>query len=1217
MSQISRLYDFQAGTKIYSSQVDDELNQIVKEINKTLDIATTTDEEQESGTIYAILATLSPVPTEYLDGMKVTLRAGGNNTLANVTVNLNSLGAKSLIRYHDGDSTSYSLEIGEWKKGCIYEVMYLLSIDKFVLVDSSVPRSYNSDNLSGMSASSSATVSTIAARTSSGGRLKAGVATESDDVVTKSQMDAVNSTLTAHTSNTSNPHSTTKSQVGLGNCDNTSDVNKPVSTAQAAALLLKVDKVTGKSLILDTLISKLEAIAAGAEVNVQADWTEASSGSDAYIKNKPTLGTVANKNTGTTAGTIPILDSNGKLAVSIIPVAAISNTTVISSEVEMLALTAQVGDLAIRTDLNKSFILQTEPASTLSNWAELLTPTDLVTSVCGKQGVVTLSADDVGALDTSDIYDALDSTATNKTLSANQGKALITIIGQLSGLNAFFTSTARDSLVNAINALLTYVGTDSFNSYYSGITTLIGCINKLATDKVTSSTIVAVRYNEGNFEYTTDGSNWTNLTGDQGIQGIQGKSYNPRGSWVSGGTYTNDSITIDVVYYNGASYYCTNSITGTTAPDTDASHWGLLASADNLASSMLMTGYLMDSSFPQPVEASDDVSEAIGKLEARMIPVDTVLSNHYHNVGLSATWTPIALPIVFACKTLAYGEGKFLTHNGSTGSQNYLISEDGITWEYHVGTNSVSFLGLRYCCDKFIRVGSSKIEYQSPTTGSWVSVTSPSGGWTDVCYGNSLYVIVGDSSYTARLLTSSDGITWTTITPGQNTGWNSVCYGEHTNMFVAVGSSGSYRVLYSTDGGSTWGSTNTADAYSWMSVCHGSGGFGERFVAVGTDRIMYSNDGVTWTNFGYTGAWKSVCFGNGMFVAVGTNKMACSADGINWVEYVPNENNSWVKVEYGDGVFVVLSTNGTYRAVRVELPLLRTSMDNPNYLVEEKSIIKTNESFTAIPGCSYILNDYSTTGGTKTITIPRNTYIKPGTKIKFYIFSNNYKVADGDLIKLVPMYRIYLIGRKGINGGDNDYYKVTSTGYISLTNVSYIELVSGYRTTWWLSNLIGSFNYVTSSSDTTVYIYDQLSGLPSRLIKPAVNLDDSLCPSGAWSEGDSKFIHTQLIINKTSRTDIELGSGSFAAPLGAILEIIGRSSAGWRVYPIAGSSIIFNGTTLTSATWDDAQYIESGAYWNSIKLVVTNIGTYDEDLEAYPIEYTVVSYTGTPVTGTL
>lgn len=50
------------------------------------------------------------------------------------------------------------------------------------------------------------------------------------------------SALTSHTSNTSNPHSTTKAQIGLSNADNTSDVNKPVSTAAQTALNLKEDK---------------------------------------------------------------------------------------------------------------------------------------------------------------------------------------------------------------------------------------------------------------------------------------------------------------------------------------------------------------------------------------------------------------------------------------------------------------------------------------------------------------------------------------------------------------------------------------------------------------------------------------------------------------------------------------------------------------------------------------------------------------------------------------------------------------------------------------------------------------------------------------------------------------------------------------------------------------------------------------------------------------
>lgn len=48
--------------------------------------------------------------------------------------------------------------------------------------------------------------------------------------------------LIAHIANKSNPHSVTKAQVGLGNVDNTSDVNKPISSATQTALNGKSDK---------------------------------------------------------------------------------------------------------------------------------------------------------------------------------------------------------------------------------------------------------------------------------------------------------------------------------------------------------------------------------------------------------------------------------------------------------------------------------------------------------------------------------------------------------------------------------------------------------------------------------------------------------------------------------------------------------------------------------------------------------------------------------------------------------------------------------------------------------------------------------------------------------------------------------------------------------------------------------------------------------------
>ncbi len=51
-------------------------------------------------------------------------------------------------------------------------------------------------------------------------------------------------TLTSHTGSTSNPHGVTKAQVGLGDVDNTSDANKPLSTAAQTALNLKANIAT-------------------------------------------------------------------------------------------------------------------------------------------------------------------------------------------------------------------------------------------------------------------------------------------------------------------------------------------------------------------------------------------------------------------------------------------------------------------------------------------------------------------------------------------------------------------------------------------------------------------------------------------------------------------------------------------------------------------------------------------------------------------------------------------------------------------------------------------------------------------------------------------------------------------------------------------------------------------------------------------------------------
>lgn len=82
---------------------------------------------------------------------------------------------------------------------------------------------------------------------------------------------------------------------------------------------------------------------------------------------------------------------DGKLPDSYLPPLAITKTHVVATQEAQDALVVQEGDVAVRTDLKKSFIY------TGTSWQELLTPTDVVLSVNGKTGVITLTPNDIGS----------------------------------------------------------------------------------------------------------------------------------------------------------------------------------------------------------------------------------------------------------------------------------------------------------------------------------------------------------------------------------------------------------------------------------------------------------------------------------------------------------------------------------------------------------------------------------------------------------------------------------------------------------------------------------------------------------------------------------------------------------------------------------------------------------------------------------------------------
>ena len=130
-----------------------------------------------------------------------------------------------------------------------------------------------------------------------------------------------NATLTAHTSNKSNPHNVTKSQVGLENVDNTSDLNKPISTAAQTELNKKLDKPTTNNtpdyvLLADGStapksdfgkVDTVMGVQAGANKNVDIssvamNWTNASQRWSALL----------NKSGEDTYNKVMVLDADGK-----------------------------------------------------------------------------------------------------------------------------------------------------------------------------------------------------------------------------------------------------------------------------------------------------------------------------------------------------------------------------------------------------------------------------------------------------------------------------------------------------------------------------------------------------------------------------------------------------------------------------------------------------------------------------------------------------------------------------------------------------------------------------------------------------------------------------------------------------------------------------------------------------------------------------------------
>lgn len=246
------------------------------------------------------------------------------------------------------------------------------------------------------------------------------------------------------------------------------------------------------------------------------------------------------------------------------------------------------------------------------------------------------------------------------------------------------------------------------------------------------------------------------------------------------------------------------------------------------------------------------------------------------------TWLPLVNPLVTAYCVSWNG---FQWVAGGSGSESPIAySSDGLTWTLGTITYLTTIHAIAYNSGKWILVGTGANVWADSTDGiNWTSRPVTQDGF----FSGPAYDIIGGvggfmAAGVGGLITSADGVTWTTVSTVFTTAYSVQTNGK---QFVAAGE-GSHSLAVSYDGVTWTGLGTSIFSIRGLDLAYGL----TTWVAVGedsTNTIAVSTDGLTWTGLGksiFSIKGTSVFWNGTRFVATGqgTNTVAYSSDGFNW-----------------------------------------------------------------------------------------------------------------------------------------------------------------------------------------------------------------------------------------------------------------------------------------------------------------------------------------------
>lgn len=255
--------------------------------------------------------------------------------------------------------------------------------------------------------------------------------------------------------------------------------------------------------------------------------------------------------------------------------------------------------------------------------------------------------------------------------------------------------------------------------------------------------------------------------------------------------------------------------------------------------------------------------------------------------------------------------------------------EPGVTWSRR-WTGNVILSDVVWSGSRFVVIGPGGVGTSQDglkwKLAAWedVPVVAEDGGrpgylWPQsLTWGGSQFVAVGyirldprTDEKDAVILTSPDGVTWTTRRPPGSVGWNVSDVAWSGDRFVAVAVHSQPTFLTSPDG-VVWSARRIiVDGYT-SAIAWG----GAQFVAIGAYRqtrsplILTSPDGVTWTertspDSSQRGGLTDVAWSGRRFVAVGFSTILTSLDGVAWSTQVA-PGSGLQTIAWGGSQFVIL-----------------------------------------------------------------------------------------------------------------------------------------------------------------------------------------------------------------------------------------------------------------------------------------------------------------------